>query len=433
MAYFGLMSEHDRNAVQPVDTLGESVVFAAYSYAEATQRPVLSITYADAPSVPTLNGVAIAGYLGTMAPRIAKPDPGHIGEVWQDAVTGALEFDNGQTWVPVPGGTTGGGGDMTRAVYDPDHDGKVVSAEDADTVGGLLASDLQLMITQRVGGFGQTYPGVNKLGLPDEGGTRDPDGTVHLDYATAAQLAAMDTRVDALEALPPGTGPQGPAGPAGPTGPTGPQGPKGDTGDTGPIGPQGPAGTGGGGGMTNPMSAKGDLIVGQAAVLTNHALISEGASATSDFCPNAGNTIDGNDASEAGGTPGGIGHYFRVDLGQPRDIAQVDIATAGGMWYCQCAVESSVDDITWVQQLPGSGDLVRPLPATVTARYWRLVNTATNAGYWYVQTIKLETGSPAGLPMRLPLPVEDNKLMLTDHSQPSGFRYVTKAEFMALP
>lgn len=73
----------------------------------------------------------VATFLGLT--DVTEPSyTGHAGEVVKvnTAETG-LEF-----------GVGGGGGDMTKAVYDTDNDGKVDQAENADTVDNKHLSDL---------------------------------------------------------------------------------------------------------------------------------------------------------------------------------------------------------------------------------------------------------------------------------------------------
>ena len=183
------------------------------------------------------------------------------------------------------------------------------------------------------------------------------------------------------------------------------------------------------GGLTNPMTAAGDLIVGQAAAQTNHALATAGSTATASEVATSGAPsviIDGADTGtnwiSTSENTALVGVWLRVDLGQTRGInsfrlVQSDVSSLYRV--IGFVVESSPDDAAWTvrhtspTRLASDSGVITLTSDEISARYWRIrVTEGTGvASNWRVIELELLGGTLAGTPARLPLGA--NGLVLT--------------------
>ena len=82
----------------------------------------------------------------------------------------------------------------------------------------------------------------------------------------------------------------------------------------------------------------------------------------------------------------GVNYWIRVDLGTPTALTNVDITHKTGDFPPTMKLQTSVDDITYVDVktgIAGAVDTKIVFDAPVTTRFFRIVSTADTAGAWW--------------------------------------------------
>jgi hypothetical protein len=192
-----------------------------------------------------------------------------------------------------------------------------------------------------------------------------------------------------------------------------------------------------GSGMTNPMTTKGDLIVGGAAS-PNYALTGNGGTATAsvgNFSGTPANTIDGNTGTYWWSSTPSVGTYVQVDLGVARAIDSFRFKQAGsngsGQGAGQIKIQSSTDGSAWTDRYTSGTGLgaydsgVLSLGVgVITARYWRCTIVASAPGNWEVDELGFydTLTAPAGTPARLAVG-SDAQALIADSAQPNGVKW----------
>jgi hypothetical protein len=185
------------------------------------------------------------------------------------------------------------------------------------------------------------------------------------------------------------------------------------------------AGGGGGGGMVNPMTAAGDLIVGETAGTLSDVAPSGTASASSTYGARVPALAIDLDDTTGWQATANVGEWLEVDLGAAYTISayhllQTETGAPNNYGASHYKLQASSDDATWTDIYDKTGatadDGTIAVPPS-TARYWRVLSVAGMGGAnLIVRTFSLFVGETAGTPTRLPIGADGKVLTANSYA-----------------
>lgn len=186
----------------------------------------------------------------------------------------------------------------------------------------------------------------------------------------------------------------------------------------------------------NPMTAKGDVIVGSAGPQNYNTAAQGAAVGTVDTFTDSANAMDGNDSTQAvdGNMFGAT--ELRFDLGGARTVAQLRIrhyfARVSGATTTNWQLDSSADNAAWVTRYSSSLSTAASVQDTtqtlaggaVSARYWRLLAPAGQDSLteWHLLTVELLGGGTVGAEERLAVGA-DGQVLTADSAVANGVKW----------